>query len=195
MSDKLTLQEMLNKTDKRQSGFEFIIDHLRKCKYPLIVETGVSRQEDNYFGDGMSTLIWDAVANELSGTVHCVDLDGNSCRFSRSNCSEKTMIWCSDSIRWLADKEKEYSKLNRSPDLLYLDSYDLDLQNWHPAAMHHMFEFAAIKSVLKPGTLIAVDDNLLIDGNHVGKGTYVADFMNRIGKEMVYKGYQFIWRW
>jgi predicted O-methyltransferase YrrM len=191
----LTLQEMLNKTDKRKPGFEMMIAHLRTCKYPLIVETGVSRQADNYFGDGMSTLIWNALAIEISGTVHCVDIDPKSCKFARDHCSDKTMVWCADSIKWLASKEIEYGKLNRGIDLLYLDSYDIDIKNWHPSAFHHMMELTAIKKALKPGTLIAIDDNLIIDGEHIGKGTYVAEFMEKVGKEMVYKGYQYIWRW
>lgn len=192
---KLTLSEMLDRTDKRQPGFNIMIEHLRSCKYPLIVETGVSRQENNFSGDGMSTLIWDAVANETSGTVHCVDINQESCRFAREHCSAKTMIWCADSVKWLSIKELEYGKLNRGIDLLYLDSYDIDIKNWHPSAFHHILELLAIKTALRPGTLIAVDDNLVIDGVHVGKGTYVAEFMERIGKEMIYKGYQYIWRW
>lgn len=195
MKNTLTLQEMLDKTDKRRPGFDIMIEHLRATKYPLIVETGVSRQEDNFFGDGMSTLIWDAIANELSGTVHCVDINQASCKFARDNCSEKTMIWCADSVKWLAVKETEYGKLNRGIDVLYLDSYDIDIKNWHPSAQHHIYELLAIKKALKPGTLIAVDDNLIIDGAHIGKGTYVAEFMERIGKEMIHQGYQWIWRW
>jgi predicted O-methyltransferase YrrM len=191
----LTLQEMLNKTDKRQQSFELMIEHLRKCKTPLIVETGVSRQEDNWFGDGMSTLIWDSIASELLGTVHCVDINPQHCRFARNKCGVRTMIWCSDSVKWLADKEKEYEKLTRKIDLLYLDSYDIDIKNWHPSAQQHMYELAAIKGALRPGTLVAVDDNLIIDGEHIGKGTYVAEFMNKIGKEQIYKGYQWVFKW
>jgi predicted O-methyltransferase YrrM len=195
MKNTLTLQEMLDKTDKRKPGFELMIAHLRTCKYPLIVETGVSRQEDNYFGDGQSTLIWDAIANELTGTVHSVDIDPNSCKFVRNNCSEKVMIWCSDSIKWLATKEVEYGKLNRSIDLLYLDSYDIDIKNWHPSALHHIYELLSIKKALRPGTLVAVDDNLIIDGEHIGKGTYVAEFMKRVGKKQIYDGYQWVFEW
>ena len=186
---------MLDKTDKRQAGFELMISHLRTCKYPLIVETGVSRTHDNWFGDGQSTLIWNSIATELDGTVHCVDINPESCKYARSQCGTKTMIWCADSVNWLAVKEAEYSKLNRKIDVLYLDSYDLDLKNWHPSAQHHIYELLAIKGALRPGTLIAVDDNLNIDGKHVGKGTYVAEFMQRIGKEQIHHGYQFIWRW
>ena len=82
---KLTLSEMLDRTDKRQPGFNIMIEHLRSCKYPLIVETGVSRQENNFSGDGMSTLIWDAVANETSGLQ--VDRGGRGCPDGLRPCS------------------------------------------------------------------------------------------------------------
>lgn len=186
---------MLERTDKRRPGFECMIDHLRKCQFPLIVETGISRQEDNFFGDGMSTLIWDAVCNEIQGTVQCVDIDPEACRFAKDRTTDKTMIYCGDSVKFLAAKEVEYDKLTRKIDLLYLDSYDIDINNWHPSAQHHIYELLAIKNALRPGSLVAVDDNLIIDGKVIGKGTYVADFMQRVGKPMIYQGYQWIWEW
>jgi len=195
MINKLTLEEMLSKTDKREPAFRLMVDHLRTCKYPLVVETGVSRQENNWFGDGMSSLIWDAVANELDGTVQSVDLSQEACSFTSSRTSNRTMIYCGDSVAFLSTKEKEYDKLDRKIDLLYLDSYDLDINNWHPSAQHHIYELLAIKGALRPGTLVCVDDNLIIEGKHVGKGTYVAEVMAMMGKEMIYQGYQWVWRW
>lgn len=195
MGNNLTLDEMLSRTDKRQQAFEYMIGHLRNCRYPLVVETGISRQEDNYQGDGMSTLIWDAVMQEVTGTVQCVDINPEACRFAKDRVSDKVMIYCGDSVAFLSSKEKEYDKLSRKIDLLYLDSYDLDINNWHPSAQHHIYELLAIKGALRPGTLVAVDDNLVIDGRHVGKGTYVAEWMDRVGKKMVYQGYQWIWEW
>jgi predicted O-methyltransferase YrrM len=193
--NKMSLEDMLKLTDKREESFRIMLNHVRTCKNPLIVETGVSREENNWFGDGQSSLIWDAIAEETTGTVHSVDINPNSCRFARQNCGVRTMIWCSDSVKWLSEKEVEYGKLSRSIDLLYLDSVDIDLNNWHPSSIQHIYELLAIKGALRPGTLIAVDDNLIIDGKHIGKGTYVSEFMNKIGKEQIYGGYCWIWRW
>lgn len=193
--NKLTLEQMLKRTNQREESFRIMINHLRTNSYPLIVETGISRQEDNYAGDGMSTLIWDTVINDIDGTLQCVDIDANACRFVKDRVSHRTMIYCGDSVKFLESKEREYEKLSRKIDLLYLDSYDLDINNWHPSAQHHIYELLAIKGALRPGTLVAVDDNLVIDGKHVGKGTYVAEWMDRVGKKMVYRGYQWIWEW
>lgn len=191
----LSIEQMLDRVGKRRQAFEVMLEHVATCTYPLIVETGVSRQEDNYDGDGMSTLIWDAAANKHQGTVQCVDINPANCKFAKDRTSDKTMVYCGDSVKFLAYKEQEYEKLNRKIDLLYLDSYDLDIDNWHPSAQHHIYELLAIKGALKPGTLICVDDNLLINNIHIGKGTYVAEWMERAGKQMIYQGYQWIWCW
>lgn len=195
MPTKLTLEEMLLKTDKRQEAFRLMVDHIRHCENPLVVETGVSRQEDNFFGDGMSSLIWDAAVNEVNGTVQSVDSDPVACAFTAARTSNKTMIYCGDSVEFLSSKEKEYDKLNRKIDLLYLDSYDLDIHNSHPSSLHHIYELLAIKGALSSGSLVCVDDNLIIEGKHVGKGAYVAEVMHKMGKPMIYMGYQFIWQW
>jgi hypothetical protein len=89
-----------------------------------------------------------------------------------------------------------FGKIGRKIDVLYLDSFDLDINNWAPSALHHIFELCAIKNALQPGSLIAVDDNLIMDdGNHVGKGTFVANWMARAGKKQIHQGYQWIWEW
>ena len=193
--EKLTLREMIDRTEKRKEAFELMVSHLRQCRYPLIVETGISRQENNFNGDGMSTPIWDALCNEVEGTLHCVDIDPLACRFAKDRTGDRTMIYCGDSVQFLESKEREYEKLTRKIDLLYLDSYDIDVNNWHPSAQHHIYELLSIKGALRPGTLVAVDDNLIINGQHVGKGTYVAEWMEKVGKRMIYQGYQWIWIW
>ncbi len=191
----LTIEEMLTKIGKRREAFEVMLDHLSNSQYPLIVETGVSRQENSVDGDFMSTLIWDAAANQYQGTVQCVDINPDNCRFTKNKTSDRTMVYCGDSVKFLAYKEQEYDKLSRKIDLLYLDSYDIDFDNWHPSALHHVYELFAIKGALKSGTLICVPGNLILNDMHVGKGTYIAEWMAAIGKEMIYQGYQCIWRW
>ena len=54
----MTLDEMIGKTGKRQASFNMMMNHLNK-QSALIVETGCAREENNFDGDGMSTLIFD----------------------------------------------------------------------------------------------------------------------------------------
>jgi hypothetical protein len=182
--------------DKRRPGFELLHDKIKSTKNPLIVETGCTRQPDNWFGDGQSTQVFNAMCELHEGTLNSVDVDPKAAEFARTLVGPRSHIYCGDSVAWLQEAETMYGKIGRKIDVLYLDSFDLDIANWAPSALHHIFELLAIKNALQPGSLVAVDDNLIMeDGNHVGKGTFVANWMARTGKKQIYQGYQFIWEW
>jgi hypothetical protein len=181
------LAEMLALTGKRKAGFEFMIRHLRQCTRPVIVETGCARWEGNYEGDGQSTLIFDAVAEELDGTVLSADIDPDAVNLARSQVGPRTKVHCGDSVRWLA-------RLKHKADLLYLDSFDFDFLNPWPSMAHHMQELAASFHLLRPGCLVAVDDNFNLPQGTIGKGMVVDQFFQRIGVPLVFEGYQRIWQ-
>jgi hypothetical protein len=92
----------------------------------------------------------------------------------------------------LAKKFKEESK---TISLLYLDSYDLNHGHPHPSASHHLQELAAVLSVLDHNTLIGIDDNYGSPQSRMGKGMYVADFMNNIGIPVFFESVQLFWRY
>lgn len=183
----MNIIDMLNLTGKRRPSFEIMLNHLSTKNCPLIVETGCARIEDNFNGDGMSTLIFDEYVATQSGKFFSVDISLDNVKFAKSKVrSENTTITCSDSVLWLHERSKEWET---KIDLLYLDSYDFDMANPHPSSLHHILELVAIRPCLKEGTMICVDDNF---GN-IGKGSYVKQFMDLIDKPMVFNGYQWIW--
>ena len=47
---------------------------------------------------------------------------------------------------------------------------------------------------MKPGGLVAVDDNYIKDGVLVGKGVYVYEMMESIGATLLHKGVQCVWK-
>jgi predicted O-methyltransferase YrrM len=143
----------------------------------------------------MSTLIWDAVANRTNGSVISVDLNPIAVSFASANVGPRTKVHKSDSVVFLRDLEADLIKSGKKIDLLYLDSYDFDADNPHPSSLHHIFELLSIKQALRPGTLVAVDDNFEYNGQWIGKGAYVAQWMANVNKKMVYRGYQWIWEW
>ena len=53
------------------------------------------------------------------------------------------------------------------PNLVHLDSYDLDLLNPLPSMLHHWLEFEAIQDKMPSGSLLLIDDNFF-------KGTFVS---------------------
>jgi len=193
----LTLDEMIEQTGVRQTGFRLLVDDLLRRQWPTVVETGCARQPGNWQGDGLSTLLWSAVPNAV---VHTFDIDReavDNCREMVKDCP-RTSVWLRDGITglvWLEDLHA--SRLAAGISLLYLDSMDVDMANPHEAARHTLFEFIAARGLLRPGSLVAVDDNLRRedDGRVVGKGRYVADFMSRAGKTLIHDGYQMVWRW
>ena len=58
-----------------------------------------------------------------------------------------------------------------------------------------MKELAAARPCIGPGSIIAVDDNIALDGGgFLGKGFLVAEWFEQVGIPRVYTGYQFIWQ-
>jgi hypothetical protein len=186
---QFTLEKMLDLTvsGHRKESFEKMIAHLKTIDNPLIVETGCSRQLDNWGGDGMSTVIFDKYINEYGGEFNAVDINLDNVKMAQSLVSDKTTVHCSDSVSWLWN----FNKLGKKIDLLYLDSFDFDQHNPGPSMCHHLFELTAIRPSLKKGTMIAVDDNF----GYFGKGMLVKHFMEHIGNPIVHTGYQLIWIW
>ena len=184
----MTLIEMLNRTEKRRDSFNIMINHLKTINNPLILETGCARLEDNFIGDGMSTLIFDEYVDQFGGEFYSVDINPENINFTRTKV-KKANLHCEDSVISLYKQSKVWQSQNRKIDLLYLDSFDFDESNPHPSSLHHIFELVSIMPSLKEGTMICVDDNFM----NVGKGEYVKQYMDLLGKDRIYTGYQWIW--
>lgn len=193
----MTLDEMIAKTGHRQAGFRFIVDELLKQPHhQWVIETGCARQPDNWEGDGQSTHIWLGLPEPW---VDSYDLD--ELALARVADAPRAVGrfegFATDSLAGLLRLVDNLGTAYGCCDLLYLDSMDVDMQNPHAAAQHALYEFIAARPLIGPGTLIAADDNLRNrdTGKLVGKGMYIADFMERIGKKPVFTGYQMVWRW
>ena len=173
----------------RQNGFQYIFDYLESLDHePTIIETGTYREENNYEGDGCSTLLFDNYIGHRGGTLVSVDIDPNACELASAN-TEFAEIILSDSVEYLGT-------LQGRCDLLYLDSYNITnwADDWAPAA-HHLKELFAAKNVIVPGTLIVVDDNLIQHKKRLGKGRLIYELMDSLGIEPAIDGYQVGWIW
>jgi predicted O-methyltransferase YrrM len=135
------------------SSFETMFEYLSEIKHPTIVETGTYREENNYEGDGCSTLLFDKYIECHGGNLLSIDNDPKACQLAR-NATTEALVIERDSVEALGEMEGRV-------DLLYLDSYNIEDWNndWAPAA-HHLKELCAAKNVVRPGTLIVVDDNI-----------------------------------
>jgi hypothetical protein len=175
--------------NKRSAGFQKIFDFLGGLHSPVIVETGTYREENNYEGDGCSTLLFDTFVDYHGGVVLSVDIDPEACDLAKENTFFTEVIE-SDSVEFLGTLEGKI-------DLLYLDSYNIaDWNNdWAPAA-HHLKELFAAKDCIKEGTMIVVDDNLkLPNGKRLGKGRLIYELMESLDIEPCFDDYQIGWIW
>jgi hypothetical protein len=175
--------------NKRSAGFQKIFDFLGGLNSPVIVETGTYREENNYEGDGCSTLLFDSFVDYHGGVVLSVDIDPEACDLAKENTCFTEVIE-SDSVEFLGTLEGKV-------DLLYLDSYNIaDWNNdWAPAA-HHLKELFAAKNCIKEGTMIVVDDNLkLPNGKRLGKGRLIYELMESLGIDPCFDDYQIGWIW
>jgi hypothetical protein len=186
--------EYAGRLGKRSEGFREIFRALevQNKEFYRIVETGTTRKADNWEGDGQSTILFDKFVNFYDGAVFSCDIDPVAVGVARSLTSYKTHCVCSDSVRFL----KHYSDLSGSDkqaDLFYLDSFDLKLDDPFPSMFHHIKELLAIGS-LRKGVVIAVDDNLVHNGQDIGKGKLVAEYFSNLGVDKLYDGYQSVWQ-
>ena len=92
-----------------------------------------------------------------------------------------------DSLKFINNLEEEYVA---SLDLIYLDSFDLDINNPSPSQNHGLNEFLSLNKKLKKGALISIDDTPIsyeLFGNTKknefdfipGKGRLVLDFLDK----------------
>jgi len=178
---------------QRVQGFELMFDLLMqhpKSQYHII-ETGTCRDPGNW-KDGQSAMIFTSFVDKVGGSVRSVDIDSGACERARDwIASDRFQVFCSDSVSWL----KQQQDLDQV-DLFYLDSYDV---KWHddvPSAEHHLQEFLAIEPYLKPGAVVAIDDNarLLATGARTGKGRRILEYLESKNKLPLYDHYQLIYQ-
>ena len=167
---------------RRWEGFHYIASRLAPMDRPLIIETGCLRSENDWAGNGQSTLLWSWMAQH-GAQVGSVDIDEQNVRFARQRCPG-VYVQFSDSIEFLSVLQEP----NRI-DLLYLDSYDHD-PPYGPSELHGAGELACVWDKLKSGCMIAVDD---CNGDGTGKHYLIRHFFDRMGIKPVVASYIHIW--
>jgi hypothetical protein len=175
-----------------------------------ILETGCTRVRGNWTGDGQSTVLFDKFINtrDEQSTCHAVDINADSVRECRSLVSQRTQVFQQDSVEFLSRFVSELKSKDKTIDLLYLDSFDLDTNYWQPSAIHHLKELAVALRALHPASLVVVDDCpstgdfILQDNNSInfvthpkvgGKGRLVAEFADAVGAKCIFSKYQAGW--
>jgi len=183
---------------QRIMGFDYIFNYLSRIKDPLIVETGCARQDNNYEGDGQSSLLFDKYISERGGHFITVDISEQSVNYCKSKMiSENSLVVKNDSVSFLQQLNQKLLSEGKKIDFLYLDSFDAPRDQpdvVYNSALHHLYELMTIMPSLAPRALIGVDDNWNEDGKMKGKGQLIADYMSKIGNEPTLNLYQIFWK-
>jgi Glycosyltransferase family 9 (heptosyltransferase) len=182
----------------RAETFARAFEYLDTREGPItILETGCIRNPGDWEGDGQSTILFDRYARHR-GDVKFASVDSDH----RSVCiaidhtdSDFTRIFCNDSIHFLARTPP-----NPPLDLLYLDSFDFEMDDPIPSALHHLKELYAALPLIGPDTLVMVDDSpISLDGTPsgtmriTGKGRLVAEYAAEYGATLQFAHYQVGW--
>ena len=205
-----------DKLGNREISFRKIFKYLDSLPTPIIiVETGCLRVKDNFL-DGQSTLFFDKYTNARGegSKVYTVDNNINATNVCKEVVSSNVEIATEDSVRYLESLVSKFLKDKINVSMFYLDSFDVDWRYPYPSAAHHLKELTAIKKILKPETLIVVDDapasgNLSLEEDNQakplwkvlkvpppsigGKGFLIHEFAVHVKAKLLFSHYQAAW--
>ena len=125
----------------------------------ISLETGASKS----WLDGMVGYYFASLSNKTGGEFYSVDLDEITTEvieaYKNIDPELKINHYTQDSVEFLKN-------VPVIPNLVHLDSWNVDLMNPLPCALHGWREFEAIESKMPIGSIIIIDDNWF-------RGTYV----------------------
>ena len=125
----------------------------------ISLETGASKS----WKDGMVGYYFASLSNKTGGEFYSVDLD----EITNEVIEAYKIIDPELKINHHTQDSVEFLKnISVIPNLVHLDSWNVDLMNPLPCALHGWREFEAIESRMPIGSIIIIDDNWF-------EGTYV----------------------
>jgi hypothetical protein len=151
-SDELVQHHFETRSDPSHINFSSLRDTLGLLEErpSLILETGSSAWGSD------SSRLFDAYVAAFGGEFRTVDIRLEPMFRLRRSLSGRSRLCCDDSIRFLKRWVEENP--GRRADLVYLDSWDLDIGDPMKAGRHGMEEFEAIVPALGEGSLLLIDD-------------------------------------
>jgi hypothetical protein len=119
----------------------------------IVLETGSSSSYD----DGLFGLFLGYLSKKTNGKMISVDISPQISQTSKQIFNQVISdldysVNVGDSVSFLKDLEEV-------PNLVHLDSWDLNLFDIFPSALHGWEEFKAIEQKMPKGSIIIIDDN------------------------------------
>lgn len=157
-------KNMLDSSQHRSkcNFFDFVIPRLVEKGKPLyIVETGCMHTDLSQNAGAITMIFADLIKNWTGGKLKTIDISP----VAIEKCQHVTREYA-DCIEYVISDSVEHLKNmpaweTREIDFLFLDSYDLDVFDPLPSAIHHFRELLAVYDNLSRETIVSVDDNFL----------------------------------
>jgi hypothetical protein len=134
-----------------------IVNDILQEHFPFDVVNCIETGGSHNWNDGMAGLYFCLLSNLTNGRFHSVDNDSSIHdkvinAFKKVDPTLMGLHTTSDSIAFL-------NEIDFIPNLLFLDSWDLNLYNPFPSAVHTLREFLAMEDKMLVGSIIIIDDN------------------------------------
>jgi hypothetical protein len=184
------LKDKIPTDNQRYETFKYVLELLEQRSGKILVETGTARYGDRHFdSDGGSTIIFAQWSRDHSADFFSIDLND-----MHLDTAKKAVIRYvpdyQDHIHYVySDSIVFLREFNQPIDLLYLDSYDYELDNPAQSQEHHLKEIQASYPFLTKKSIVMIDDCALAGG---GKGKLVIEFLVKHGWKIVKAQYQTI---
>lgn len=129
--------------------FKDLFNEMNEKSNLIILESGIAS------AGTQSTYLFNEYVRKYGGRFWSVDINSHLVDIHRGNMCPATTLICNDSVTFFKDWVK-YE--NKKPDVIYLDSYDLDFYNPTPSGLHGLNEYKALLPSIKKDTLLLIDD-------------------------------------
>jgi hypothetical protein len=102
-----------------------------------------------------SSLLFDTYVKKFGGEFVTVDLRSESKKYLDKKFSKLSRSFVDDSLNFIDSFDQNFFQ---NVGIVYLDSYDLDVNNPYPSMEHGLAEFLKLDKNLKKNCLVAIDD-------------------------------------
>ena len=176
---------------KQAETLDSILNEHFKFDYVECIETGCSYGGYDDFGTYLGNF-----TQERNGKLSTVDIVPESIEKSKS--FYKTLFPKLDVTFCSGDSVKFLNSYNGNPNLVHLDSWDLEIPNPLSSMLHAWLEFSTIKDKMPSGSICIIDDNYLngttVYWNILNNGNHVKTLPIDITYDIVGKG-SLIYHW
>jgi len=178
----------------RTESFDLIFEFLSFKKNMQFLEIGMTKNSktENINGEGYSTPYISWVAYKTNSKFTSIDIE-EVCKFICERILRSFNL-LNDNIELITADALEYLKgWDKNIDFIYLDAWDYTKGNEESSAMNHLKVFQLIEKWLNKDAYILIDDIINHD-TYEGKGKYLIPYLLKNNYELVYSGYQYLFK-